>query len=329
MMSRRKFVVAVTGAVLAAPTRVWAQSRSKIPRIGWLGGPTREAAQPFLRPFLDGLKDLGWVERQNIVIEWRFAGGKADRLPALARELVGLRVELIVVPSTPTVLAARKVTATTPLVAVSINDPVVLGLVPSLARPGGNITGLTLSLGPEIAGKQLELLKEAAPKVTRVCVLWNPDTFGSAHALEEARAAGYRLGVELQILEARSPSDFNNAFAAMGATRAGALLMLSDVLFYSHREQLTKLAARNRLPAMYPSREFVDDGGLMSYGARISSNFRRAAAYVDKILKGARPADLPIERPTLFELVINSKAADAIGLTIPPSLLARADEIIT
>ena len=329
MIPRRTFVLAVMGTVLAALSCAGAQSRSRIPRIGWLGGPTREAAQPFLQPFLDGLKDLGWVERQNIVIEWRFAGGNAERLPALARDLVGLRVELIVVPSTPTVLAARNVTATTPLVAVSINDPVALGLVPSLARPGGNITGLTASLGPEIAGKQLELLKQAAPNVTRVSVLWNPGTFGSAQSLEETRAAGRRLGVQLQILEARSAGDFNGAFAAMDAMRAGALLILSDVVFYNHRDQLSQLAAKSRIPAMYPSREFVDDGGLMSYGAKFSSNFRRAATYVDKILKGARPADLPIERPTLFELVINSRAAKAIALTIPPSVLARADEVIS
>jgi len=243
--------------------------------------------------------------------------------------LIGLQVELIVVPSTVTVLAARNVTATIPLVAVSINDPVALGLVPSLARPGGNITGLTISLGPEIAGKQLELLKEAVPKVTRVSVLWNPGTLGGAQALEETRAAARRLGVDLQILEARSAGDFDNAFAAMGATRAGALLILGDVMFASHREQLAQLAVKSRLPAMYWTREFVDDGGLMSYGARTSSNFRRAATYVDRILKGATPADLPIERPTIFELVINRRAANAIGLTIPPSVLARADEVVS
>jgi putative ABC transport system substrate-binding protein len=215
-------------------------------------------------------------------------------------------------------LAAKAATKTIPLVTVGGGDPVGLGLVACLARPGGNITGLTGSLGPEIAGKQLELLKETVPKVSRVAVLWNPATRGNALA----------LGVELQILEARSLSNFDAAFAAMGAKRAGGLLVLADVMFVTHRTRLAGLAAKSRLPAMYAQREFVDDGGLMSYGATFSDNFRRAATYVDKILKGAKPADLPIERPTKFELVINSKAAKAMGLQSPQSLLLRADQVI-
>jgi putative ABC transport system substrate-binding protein len=205
---------------------------------------------------------------------------------------------------------------------------VALGLAASLARPGGNITGLTASLGPEIAGKQFQLLKDSVPGVSRVAVLWNPVTPGNALALREVELAARALNVELQPLEARSVADFDGAFAAMRATRAGALLVLGDVMFVTHRARLAELGAKSRLPAMYSNREFVDDGGLMSYSAKISDNFRRAATYVDKILKGTKPADLPIERPTTFELVINSKAAKALGLTIPQAMLLRADQII-
>jgi len=325
--SRRAFLGWLAGAVVATPRFAHAQT-GRIPRIGWLGGPTRESAQPFVQPFLQGLKDLGWIEGQNIIIEWRFAGGQAERLPGLAAELVRLNVELIVVPSTPTAMAAKNATTTIPLVSVGGNDPVALGLVASLARPGGNITGLTTSLGPEIAGKQLDLLKGAAPSISRMAALWNPATPGNALALREAEAAARGLGVELHPLEARGASNFDGAFAAMTTRRSGALLVLADVMFVTHRVRLARLAAKNRLPAMYPQKEFVRDGGLMSYGANNTDNFRRAAIYVDKILKGARPADLPIERPTKFELVINLKTAKALGLTIPPSLLQRADEVI-
>ena len=328
MTTRRVFLGTLACGLLTAPLAVGAQPTGKVPRIGWLGGPTRETAQPFVRPFLQGLKDLGWIEGQNIVIEWRFAGGRAERLPGLAAELVQLRVDLIVVPSTPTALAAKNATTTIPLVTVGGSDPVGLGLVASLARPGGNITGLTAMLGPEIAGKQLELLKETVPKVSRIAALWNPGTPGNALLVREAAIAGRALGVELQLLEARSLSDFDGAFAAMSAKHAGALLVLADVMFVTHRTRLADLATKSRLPAMYAQREFVDDGGLMSYSAVVSDNFRRAATYVDKILKGARPADLPVERPTKFELVINRKAAKTIGLTIPQSLLLRADQVI-
>jgi putative ABC transport system substrate-binding protein len=327
VISRRIFVSALTGGILAAPVAAGTQ-QGKVPRIGWLGGPTRETAQPFVRPFLQGLRDLGWVEGQNLIIEWRFAGGRAERLPGLAAELVRLNVDLIVVPSTPTAVAAKNATTTIPLVSVGGNDPVALGFVASLARPEGNFTGLTGSLGPEIAGKQFALLKETVPKVARVSVLWNPATPGNALAFREAETAARALGVELQPLEARRLSDFDAAFAGISAKRAGALLVLGDVMFVTHRTQLVLLAAKTRLPAMYANREFVDDGGLMSYGAKFSANFRRAATYVDKILKGAKPADLPIERPTTFELIINSKSAKALELTIPQSVLVRADEII-
>ena len=318
----------ISGGLLAGPLATAAQQAGKVPRIGWLGGPTRQAAEPYLQAFLRGLKDLGWIEGQNIVIEWRFAGGRAERLPELAAELVRLRVDLIVVPSTPTALAAKNATKTIPLVTVGGGDPVALGLVASLARPGGNITGSTSNVGPEIAGKQLALLKETVPKVSRMAVLWNPTTPGNALAVREAEIAARALGIEIQPLEARSVNDFDSAFAAMTTKRVGALLVPGDVMFVTHRTRLADLAAKTRLPAMYNQRQFVEAGGLISYGPVNLELFRRAAAYVDKILKGAKPADLPVEQPTKFELVINLKAAKALGLTIPPSLLGRADEVI-
>ena len=324
-MDRRTFITGVASGIVTA-SRSAAQQTGKVPRIGWLGGPTRESAEPFVQEFQRGLKDLGWVEGQNIIIEWRFAGGQAERLPYLAAELVRLGVDLIVVPSTPTALAAKNATNKIPLVTVAGGDSVGLGLVASLARPGGNITGSTSTAGPEIAGKQLKLLKEIAPKVSRMAVLWNPTTQGTALAVRETKIAAQ--GLELQLLEARSVDDFDRAFAAMTTKRAGALLVLGDVLFLTHRTTLAELAARSRLPAMYVQREYVEAGGLMSYGPILSELFRRAATYVDKILKGAKPADLPVERPTKFELVINRKAAKALGLTIPQPLLLRADEVI-
>ena len=327
-MERRAFIAGLSFGLLGVPGAGEAQPAAKAPRIGWLGGPTRESAEVFVREFRRGLKDLGWVEGQNIVIEWRFAGGRAERLPDLAAELVRLRVDLIVVPSTPTALAAKNATKTIPLVTVGGGDPVELGLVASLARPGGNITGLSSNLGPEIAGKQLEVLKETVPKVSRMAVLWNPTTPGNALALREAEITARALAVELQLLEARSASDFDGAFAAMTTGRAGALLILGDVMFTTHRRRLAALAVKSRLPAIYGGREFVDEGGLLCYGAKLSDNFHRAAVYVDKILKGAKPGDLPIERPTTFQLVVNLKTAKALGLTIPPSLLQRADQVI-
>src|SRR5712692_172897 len=327
-MERRKFIEVIGGGLLAAPLAAEAQQAAKVPHIGWLGGPTRESADAFVREFQRGLKDLGWVEGQNIVIEWRFGGGRAEQLPDLAAELVRLCVDLIVAPSTPTIFAAKNATKAVPIVMVSGGDPVGLGLVASLARPGGNITGLTSTVGPEIAGKQLELLKETVPKISRMAVLWNPTTPGNALALREAEIAARALRVELQLLEARRLNDFESAFAAMSTKGAGALLVLGDVMFTTYRIRLANLAVKSRLPAIYGARQFVDEGGLMSYGANVLDNFRRAAVYVDKILKGAKPGDLPIERPTKFELVINLKTAKALGLTIPPSVLRRADEII-
>jgi putative tryptophan/tyrosine transport system substrate-binding protein len=241
---------------------------------------------------------------------------------------VRLQADVIVAPSTPPALAAKNATKTIPIVTVGVVDPVGLGLVTSLARPGGNITGLTSYVTHEISAKQLEVLKATVPKVSRVAVLWNPATPAAALWLRETEVASLALGVQLQPLEARSLNDFDGAFAAMTTQRAGALLVLEDVLFINHRIRLADLAAKSRLPAMYTRREYVEAGGLMSYGPITSELFRRAATYVDKILRGAKPADLPVEQPTKFELVINLKTAKALGLTIPPSMLVRADQVI-
>jgi putative tryptophan/tyrosine transport system substrate-binding protein len=325
-MKRRVLVGGVGLGLLAAPLA--AQSQRKPPRIGWLGGPTRESAEFFVRPFMQGLSALGWVEGQNIVIEWRFAGGNAERLRELAAELVELPVDLIVVPSTPPALAARNATRTIPIVTVSVGDPVALGLVKSLARPEGNITGLTSSVDPKLTGKLLELLKEGVPGATRIAMLWNPATPGNAVAAKQAAASAAALGVELRTVEARSAGELDAAFAAIKASRAGALLVAGDILFLTHRARLTELAARSGVPAIYGDRSYVEAGGLMSYGALLLDLFRRAASYVDRLLKGARPSDLPIEQPSKFELVINLSAAKALGWTVPQSLLLRADDVI-
>ncbi|HEV2056810.1 MAG TPA: ABC transporter substrate-binding protein [Methylomirabilota bacterium] len=284
---------------------------------------------PFLDAFRQGLRELGWVEGQNIVIDYRYAEGRFDRLPDLAAELVRLKVDIIVAQPLPAAAAAKNATETIPIVMISGGaDPVGLGLIATLARPGGNVTGSSYSAGQEIGGKQLELLKKTVPKVRRVAILSNPANPGHPPMVGELNVAARSLGVQLQLLEVRGPNEFDGAFAAMATERAGALLVLSDGMFNLHRTRLADLAARSRLPAAYGVREFVDAGGLMSYGPSLRDLYRRSAAYVDKILKGAKPADLPVEQPTKFELVINLKTAKALGLTIPPSLLQRADELI-
>jgi len=283
---------------------------------------------PLLDAFRQGLRELGWVEGQNIAIEYRFAEGRFDRLPDLAAELVRLKVDIIVAQPTPAAVAAKNATKTIPIVMISVGDPVGLGLIASLARPGGNVTGSSYSVGPEIAGKLLELLKETVPKVRRVAILWNPANPAQPLFIRELNVAAPSLGVQLQLLEARGPNEFEGAFAAMAKERAGALLVMADGMFLLHRTRLADLAARSRLPAAYGVRDHVDAGGLMSYGSSTRDLFRRSATFVDKILKGAKPADLPVEQPTKFELVINAKTAKALGLTIPPSLLQRADEVI-
>jgi len=328
-MERRKFVAVMAGGLLAAPLGAEAQQAAKVPRIGYLAGSL--AGGPHLpEAFRQGLRDLGYVEGRNVVIEYRDAEGKLERLPALAAELVALKVDVIVAPPTVAALAAKQATRTLPIVFASAADPVTSGLVTSLARPGGNVTGLS-ALTPELVGKRLELLTQAVPGVSRVAVLWSPGAIGERteqDQLKGAEVAARALGVRLQFVEARGPADVDRAFSDMTRARAGALAVLSTPMFFNERRRLVDLAAKNRLPAVYPWREGVDAGGLMAYGPNLADMYRRAATYVDKILKGAKPADLPVEQPTKFELVINLKTAKALGLTIPQSVLGRADHVV-
>ena len=316
------FVSALAGGLLTVPLAVAAQPVSaRGPRIGFLA--LNPGANPHLREaFLQGLRDLGYVEGRNIVIEYRDAEGKLERLRALGAELVALKVDVIVTGGgTPVALAAQQATRTLPVVFSSATDPVTDGLVTSLARPGGNLTGLS-NLAPELVGKCLEQLKEAVPKVGLVAVLWQPGAIGGrTDMLKPAEVAARALGVRLQFIEAQGPADFDRAFSDMARAHAGALAVLGSAIFNSERRRLVDLAAKHRLPTVYTSRDFVDAGGLMTYGPNLADSFRRAAAYVDKILKGAKPADLPVEQPTKFELVVNLKTATALGLAIPPSLL--------
>jgi putative ABC transport system substrate-binding protein len=329
-MERRRFIEVIAGGLLTAPLVAEAQQAAKIARIGYLA--SNLAANPHLaEAFRQGLRDLGYVEGRNIVIEYRSAEGKPERFPALAAELVALKVDVIVLAGgTLAALAAKQATRTIPIVFPAAADAVTSGLVTSLARPGGNVTGLSF-LGPEIIGKRLEQLKQAVPGVSRVAVLWQPGALGERtdkDILKEAEVAALALGVRPQFVEARGPGDFDRAFSDMTKARAGALTVWSTPMFLSERRRLVDLAVKNRLPAVYPWREFVDAGGLMSYGPNQADMFRRAATYVDKILKGAKPGDLPVEQPTKFELVLNLKTAKALGLTIPQSVLGRADQVI-
>jgi putative tryptophan/tyrosine transport system substrate-binding protein len=328
---RRAFLILVGGSIVGAQFSAESQEAAKVARIGFLA-TTNLAANPHLQEaFLQGLHDLGYVEGRNVVIEYRDAEGKLERLPALAAELVVLKVDVIVAPGTPQALAAKQATRTLPIVFAVAGDPVGSGLVPSLARPGGNVTGLS-SVTSDLVGKCLEQLTQAVPAVSRVAVLWQPGGFGERAEKDMRKAAevaGRTLGVRLQFVEARRPADIDRAFSDMTRARAGALTVLGGgTMLFAERRRLVDLAAKNRLPAVYPWRDFVDAGGLMSYGANFPDLYRRVATYVDKILKGAKPADVPIEQPTKFELVINLKTAKALGLTIPQTLLLRADQVI-
>jgi len=315
--------------ILAGALAADAQQAGKVPRIGFLGVTSPSDRPSHLDAFRQRLRELGWVEGQNIVIDYRYAEGRVDRLPDLAAELVRLKVDLIVASAgTQAATAAKNATGTIPIVMIYVRDPVGNGLIASLARPGANVTGVSGSAGLELFAKQLELLKETVPKIRRVAILSNPDNAYHQLAIREVNVAARSLGVQLQLLEARGPNEFDGAFAAMAKERVGALLVLSDAVLNSHRTRLADLAARSRLPAAYGVRESVEAGGLMSYGPSFLDLYRRSAAYVDKILKGAKPADLPVEQPTKFELVINLKTAKALGLTVPPSLLQRADQVI-
>jgi putative ABC transport system substrate-binding protein len=328
-MDRRDTVIALL-ALGAATIAVEAQPGARVARIGYLS--PNLASSPYLRDaFLQALRDLGHVEGRNVVIEYRDAEGKLERLPALAAELLALKVDVIFVAGgTRVTLAAMQATKTIPIVFAGVGDPVESGLVTTLARPGGNVTGLS-SLGPELVGKRLELLKLAVPRLERVAVLYLPGALGERtdkEMLTGADVAARALGLRLQIVEARGPDEFARAFSDMSSGRAGALTVLPSNRFLREHRHLADLAAEKRLPAVYTSREFVDAGGLMSYGANSADLHRRAATYVDKILKGTKPGDLPVEQPTKFELVINLKTAKALGLTIPQSVLAHADEVI-
>jgi putative ABC transport system substrate-binding protein len=323
-----KLSLAVTVSILIGLLAAEAQEAAKVPRIGYLGSkvlsPQNHAA------FLQGLRDLGYIEGRNVVIEYRDPVGKYDRLPGLAAELVALKVDVIVVTSTPSTLAAKQATETIPIVFTWAADPVGSGLVASLARPGGNVTGLSL-LAPELVGKRVELLKQVVPGASRIAALSHPGDYGKGvenEMLREADVAARALGMRLQVVQARGPEDFDRAFSDMTKARADAVTVQSTNIFFIERRRLADLAAKHRLPAIFLVREFVDAGGLMSYGANVADLHRRAATYVDKILKGAKPGDLPVEQPTKFELVINLKTAKAIGLTIPSAVLARADQVI-
>jgi putative ABC transport system substrate-binding protein len=316
-------VCLILSALLLFPIAA-AQPPARVPRIAVLSPVDLSHLRQVLR---QGLRDLGYVDGQNIAIEERHAGGQLDHLPALAAELVRLKVDVIVTSGAPAARAAKQATSTIPIVMAQINDPVSLGLVPSLARPGGNITELA-NLHSELAAKQLELLKEAVPKLSRLAVLWNPLNPGAEHIVKHLRHPSQALGVTLHSVEVRDPKELEAAFAAVSKQQPGALLLPPDPFFLPHGNQIVDLAAKSRLPAMFGWREFVDAGGLMAYGPSIPEMFRRAAVYVDKILKGAKPADLPIEQPTKFELVVNLKTAKALGLTIPNSVLIRADHVI-
>jgi len=324
MMERRRFIEVIAGGLLAAPLAAKAQEAGKVARIGVLNSGSPPA--PFVESFKQGLRELGYVEGRNISIEYRWAEGRDERLPGLAADLVRLKVDVIVASSQAAV-AAKQATTAIPIVMPIITDPVRLGLVASLGRPGGNVTGFATQ-NDELPGKWMELVKETLPKVSRVAVLFQP-TYDGGVQLKASEAAARSLGMRLHALKVERPDDFVTAFAEVRKNRAEALIVSSSGLFYVHRTRLVEFAAKHRVPTIYHQSEFVvGSGGLMSYGPDFHDLFRRSATYVDKILKGAKPGDLPVQQPTKFELVINLKTAKALGLTIPPSLLQRADEVV-
>jgi putative tryptophan/tyrosine transport system substrate-binding protein len=330
-MNRRTFLCSLTLGTLSRPLATQAQTAGKVYRVGYIG-PTPVAtiisdpAQPF-NSFRREMRQRGYVEGQNLVLELRSVEGRLERVSEVVGELVRLNADVIVAVSNPVVQAAQQATRKIPIVMVGVGDPVATGLVASLARPGGNITGLS-QLSPELSGKRLDLLKEVVPGVSRVAILWNPTNPSNAPQLGETKVAAQAFGVQLQLLEVRGPHDFESAFQAATRGHAGALITLDDLLIFTHRIQIVALAAKSRLPAIYGWSAFAAAGGLMSYGPDFQDMYRQAAVFVAKILKGAKPGELPVEQPTKFELVINLKTAKTLGLTIPPALLGRADEVI-
>jgi putative tryptophan/tyrosine transport system substrate-binding protein len=325
-VNRNIFIWLLATVVLATVSIAKSQQPQKLHRLGLLLALSPDESAD-IHAFRQGLAALGYVEGKNITIEYRYAEGKLDRLPALAAELVGLKVDVIVALSPPSAHAAKNATKTIPIVMRSTDDPVSTGLIASLARPGGNVTGLT-SISTELIGKRLEILKETVPRAHVIAVLRNPTAPDADLKWKETEAAGRALGLQFQSVEVKSPEDFESAFRRATSTKPHALIALRNPLIVNNRKRIAALASKNMLPAMYDDREYVDAGGLMSYGADLTDLHRRAAIYVDKILKGAKPADLPVEQPMRFELIINLKAAKQIGLTIPPNVLARADRVI-
>jgi putative tryptophan/tyrosine transport system substrate-binding protein len=306
-----------------------AQQPAKIPRIGWVSGSgDPNTPGPQVEAFRQGLRDIGYVEGKNMVVEYRYAEGKMDRIPSLVAELVQLKVDVLVSPNGPAILAAKQATKTVPIVMVVVLDPVATGIVDSLARPGGNITGVS-TLNRELSGKRLELLKEAVPRISRLGVLWDANAPGPKSGFKEYEDAARALKIQLQSLEVRGPNpDFEGAFQAATKGRVNALITVRAAVLNRYAKQIADLAIKNRLPSMHEQSQYVEAGGLMSYSTNDAESFKRAAVYVDKILKGAKPADLPVEQPTKFEFIINLKTAKQIGLTIPPEVLARATKII-
>jgi putative tryptophan/tyrosine transport system substrate-binding protein len=326
-MKRREFILALAGAAAAWPFAARAQQAGKIPRVGFMGNSTAALEANLVAPFREGLHELGYQEGRNIVIEYRWAEGKYERFPALVAELLAVRVDVIVTAGTPATLAVKKATSTVPLVMIAVGDPVGTGIVPSLARPGGNITGLS-SIAPDLEGKRLELLREVIPKLSHVVLFINPLNPFHMVSMQQAFAAAQALGIKLQPLEVRTSGELEAAFAAIVRQKPDALLILADRIFLHDRKRMMDFATEHRLPSVNAYRELVEAGGLMSYGPSYEDMHRRAADYVDKILKGAKPGDLPVEQPTKFTLIVNLKAAKAIGVDVPPILLTRADEVI-
>ena len=327
MSPRKVFLLSFALGFLAVPLSVDSQQPAKIPRIGFVASGSPSTNPHLIEAFRQGLRGLGWAEGQNLAIEYRWAEGRLERLPDLASELVRLKVDMIVAVATPGAGAARHATGTIPIVMVGVGDPVGLGYVASLARPGGNVTGLS-SLTVDLGPKRLGLLKETIPRASRVNVMWNPGDPARALEFKETQAAAGSLGLRLHPTEVRSLDEIEGAFAAMARDRTDALIVQQDPFTIAHRARIADLAVKGRLPAISTFREFPEAGGLMAYGANLADLYRRAATYVDKILKGARPADLPVEQPMRFELVINLNTAKALRLTIPPSILIRADQVI-
>jgi len=326
-MDRRAFLGGLAAGLLAAPLTAEAQAPAKVPRVGYVFSRAPSEAHRLWDAARQGLRELGYVEGQNIALEVRWAEGRYERLPELVAEMVRFNVDVLVVASTPGALAVKNATRTIPVVMVAVSDPVGSGLVASLARPGSNFTGLGM-LNPEISGKRSELLKESLPGISRVAVLTNPGNPSHDRFWKETQAAARTLGLQLQSIKVRAPENFDEAFQAAAAGRAEAMLAFDDPMLLSSRARFVALAAKHRLPTMYGLREFPDAGGLLSYGPNLLDQYRRTATYVDRILKGAKPADLAVEQPTKFDLVINLKTAKALGLTIPPSVLQRADQVI-